>query len=237
MLLVPAFYAVHGVRAVAWALTVARSEDRLWTRNARLSEPPRWRLGPSKEQRHSSAQTMMTLGLCRLGTLTGRVGTGRFSSTRGEVTGSPVNAMPRASRAATTFASIDVLPLGIPSDASKRWSVRRLIFDISASSAAEMPSKPRAARSWDPDTIDILRLNCHILRLKLLALRRILRMWVIASLLWLLIPGFLLVKNWQQIGPPSAECADFAKQSPVRSRNRALTEHEMTCVEEAIGPD
>jgi hypothetical protein len=62
-------------------------------------------------------------------------------------------------------------------------------------------------------------------------------MWVIASLLWLLIPGFLLVKNWQQIGPPSAECADFAKQSPVRSRNRALTEHEMTCVEEAIGPD
>src|SRR5437868_2802076 len=67
--------------------------------------------------------------------------------------------------------------------------------------------------------------------------KRILRTWITASALWLAVPGFFLVSDWQKIGPPSAECADFAEQRAVGSRNHPLTEHQITCVNEALSPN
>jgi hypothetical protein len=67
--------------------------------------------------------------------------------------------------------------------------------------------------------------------------KRILRMWITASLLWLAILGFFLTNDWQKIGPPSAECADFVKHHVGGSLRRPLTEHEVTCVTEAISPN
>jgi hypothetical protein len=78
----------------------------------------------------------------------------RRSCIPGRSVAEPVNAMPPASKAASTSKSVWVRPGGIPSTASRRIIVRALTPDFSAKSSMDQFKAARAARICAPTIID-----------------------------------------------------------------------------------
>jgi hypothetical protein len=62
---------------------------------------------------------------------------------------------------------------------------------------------------------------------------QLLRGWIVASILWLTVPGYCLVTNWQKISPPSATCRDFAKRTIVAAKASSFSQHTISCINEA----
>jgi hypothetical protein len=62
---------------------------------------------------------------------------------------------------------------------------------------------------------------------------QLLRVWIVASILWLTVPGYSLLTNWQKIPPPSAACRNFAKRTIVAGKANSFSQHTISCINEA----